>query len=98
MIRETYEETAWHFRPTDLIVIYRWRSDNGETYMRYSFAGELTGHDADQALDPDIEQAIWLSEAELQQRQAQFRSPLVLQCWQDYIAGQRYPLSLLHDS
>jgi len=96
VIRETQEETAWRFEPRQLVGIYRWQHlESAETYMRFCFAGEVIKHDDNQALDDDIHQALWLSEEELLNRQHDFRSPLVLACFQDYSAGQRYPLSLL---
>ncbi len=96
VIRETQEETAWLFKPTAITGIYRWQHPkNGETYMRFCFTGEAIKHDTEQQLDPDIHQAIWLTQQELFARQAAFRSPLVLDCFNDYLAGQRYPLTLL---
>jgi hypothetical protein len=37
-------------------------------------------------------QATWLSRSELAARSAQLRSPLVLQCVDDYLSGRRAPL------
>ena len=45
------------------------------------------------SLDRDIERTAWLTRAELLQRAGQLRSPLVLGCIDDYLAGQRAPLS-----
>lgn len=96
VIRETQEETAWLFKPTALTGIYRWQHPTKDrTYMRYCFTGDAIKHDPEQALDADIHQAIWLTEQEIFARQASFRSPLVLDCFNDYLAGNRYPLTLL---
>jgi 8-oxo-dGTP pyrophosphatase MutT (NUDIX family) len=96
MIRETQEETAWQFTPTALVGIYRWLHEgSGDTYMRYAFCGELGSHDPSQVLDADIHAAVWLSEAELLSRKDEFRSPLVFDCFNDYLAGKRYPLDIL---
>jgi 8-oxo-dGTP pyrophosphatase MutT (NUDIX family) len=96
--RETLEETAWTFIPSNLVGIYRWQHpDNGDTYMRFCFTGEAKQHDAEQTLDEDIHQALWLSQQEIMARQKSFRSPLVLNCLNDYLNGQRYPLTLLHN-
>ena len=53
--------------------------------------------DENQTLDADIHQALWLSKDEIMARQKSFRSPLVLDCFNDYLNGQRYPLTLLHN-
>jgi len=98
VIRETQEETAWQFKPTALVGIYRWQHPvNGDTYMRFCFSGEAIDYDAQQPLDDDIENAVWLNQKQLMRRQSEFRSPLVLDCLNDYISGQRYPLTLLHN-
>jgi 8-oxo-dGTP pyrophosphatase MutT (NUDIX family) len=98
VIRETQEETAWTFEPSNLVGIYRWQHPvNKDTYMRFCFCGEVTKHDENQILDTDIHQALWLSKDEILARQKSFRSPLVLDCFNDYLNGQRYPLTLLHN-
>lgn len=97
VIRETREETAWQFQPNQLVGVYRWRHGaSQETYIRFCFTGELVEF-LDTPLDPDITQAIWLDADAMQRRAAQFRTPLVWQCWQDYLAGKRYDLDLLNE-
>jgi 8-oxo-dGTP pyrophosphatase MutT (NUDIX family) len=98
VIRETLEETAWTFIPSNLVGIYRWQHPKSEdTYMRFCFTGEVNQHDKNQTLDEDIHQALWLSKDEILARQQNFRSPLVLNCFNDYLNGQRHPLTLLHN-
>ena len=96
VIRETREETAYHVAPRALIGIYTWQpADLTRTYLRFAFSADVLSHDADAPLDADITRALWLSPAELNARQAQHRSPLVMRCVQDYLSGQRFPLDLL---
>jgi hypothetical protein len=38
---------------------------------------------------------VWLTIAEIRANQSLHRSPLVLRCIEDYLAGKRYPLDLL---
>jgi hypothetical protein len=47
-------------------------------------------------LDDGILAAHWLTLDEIRALQAQHRSPLVLRCIEDWLAGRRYPLELLH--
>lgn len=47
-------------------------------------------------LDAGIAQAVWLSYEEILAARSRHRSPLVLQCLDDYRAGTRYPLELIH--
>ena len=37
-----------------------------------------------------------MTPAEIRASVARHRSPLLLQCVEDYLAGQRYPLALIH--
>jgi 8-oxo-dGTP pyrophosphatase MutT (NUDIX family) len=94
--REALEETAWHFRPTALVGIYQWPRPQGDiTYLRFAFAGELGAHEAGRALDTGILRAVWMTPEEIAATRDRHRSPLILQCVEDWLAGQRYPLDLI---
>lgn len=95
-IRETLEETAYTFIPQYLVGIYQWHAkSNDTTYLRFAFSGAVSEHDVNRPLDDGIVRAVWLSLDEIQQSTARHRSPLVMQCIQDYLAGKQYPLDLL---
>jgi ADP-ribose pyrophosphatase YjhB (NUDIX family) len=94
--REVLEETAWHFTPKHLLGIYRWHSDNANvTYLRFAFCGELGGHEPERTLDKGIVRAIWMTPDEIRTTQDRHRSPLILRCVEDYLAGKRYPLEII---
>ena len=99
VIRETREETAWRFTPEGLVGIYRWQvPPDGTTYLRFCFHGRCHDQDPDQALDRDILRTLWLSREQLAAGDpGRLRSPMVLRCIDDFLAGPGYPLSLLHD-
>jgi 8-oxo-dGTP pyrophosphatase MutT (NUDIX family) len=98
VVRETLEETGWHFRPEAITAMYRWRHPvKGVTYLRVTFAGVGLSHDADRLLDEGIEDTLWLSACEIRRQSEMLRSPLVLKSVEDYLAGARYPLSILAD-
>ncbi|MDR6887580.1 MULTISPECIES: NUDIX hydrolase [Variovorax] len=100
--RETLEETAHAFTPTALIGIYMARSSHRTgskedvTYMRFAFAGTLGAQEAGRALDEGIVRTVWMSADEIRASVPLHRSPLLLQCVEDYLAGKRYPLELIH--
>ncbi|MBV2235838.1 MAG: NUDIX hydrolase [Sterolibacterium sp.] len=95
-VRETLEETAWHFQPQALVGIYQWpRPERDLTYLRFAYCGELGEEEIGRKLDQGILRALWLTLDEIQALSAQHRSPLVLQCIRDYLAGHRYPLDLV---
>jgi len=97
-IRETKEETAWDFKPEYISGIYRWdQTETGRCFLRFSFVGKCNNHNAEQDLDDGIVRAIWLSREELATVPEKLRSPMVLTCIDDYLAGKKYPLELLTD-
>ncbi|MBM5572074.1 MULTISPECIES: NUDIX hydrolase [Deefgea] len=97
--RETLEETAYHFTPTAFQGLYQWTVPGTDlTYLRFAFTGELGVHDASLVLglaDEGIEAAVWLTRDELLARREQHRSPLIMACVDDYLAGQSFPLAVL---
>jgi 8-oxo-dGTP pyrophosphatase MutT (NUDIX family) len=96
VVRETREETAWGFLPEAVVGIYLYRSaDRGVTYLRVCFSGSCTDHDPEQRLDAGVQRSLWLSRDEIAALGARARSPMVLRCTDDYLAGQRFPLQLL---
>jgi 8-oxo-dGTP pyrophosphatase MutT (NUDIX family) len=95
-IRETLEETAWCFRPTHLVGTYLWRNpDNGKSTLRFALAGDVEAHDPSRRLDRGILRTHWFSRAELSAAPARLRSPLVLRCIDDHLAGHRHALSVM---
>ena len=96
VVREALEETAYHFKPTHLVDIYNWKHPAKDvTYLRFAFAGELRGWEVDRKLDEGIVGARWLTLDEVKATQARHRSPLILRCIEDHLAGKCYPLDLL---
>jgi 8-oxo-dGTP pyrophosphatase MutT (NUDIX family) len=95
--REALEETAHRFAPSALLGVYRWRSPAGITYVRFAFLGNAEGPLPGRGLDRGIVRALWMTPDALRGERARHRSPLVLRCVEDCLAGRRYPLDLLVD-
>ena len=98
--REALEETAYDFIPTALVGIYQWprpkkANEEGITYLRFAFAGKVGDCDTARQLDTGILRAFWMTADELAACVERHRSPLVMQCVQDYLAGRCFPLDLL---
>jgi 8-oxo-dGTP pyrophosphatase MutT (NUDIX family) len=97
VVRETLEETTWHIAPQGIVGLYMYAKPGTDiTYLRVCFHGLALEHDETRPLDRDIVAAHWLTRPELLTVQHQHRSPLVLRCLDDYLAGKRYPLDLLY--
>ena len=99
--REVLEEAAYDFTPTAVLGVYFARSrknSTGEdqTYLRLAFCGELGAHHAGRPLDEGIVRTVWMTADEVRASSARHRSPLVLKCIEDYIAGVRLPLSAVY--
>jgi 8-oxo-dGTP pyrophosphatase MutT (NUDIX family) len=93
--REVLEETAHRITPTALIGVYRWHyAPKDVTFLRFAFSGSVDAFEDGRKLDKEIVRTHWLSLDELKARHEMHRSPLVLRCVEDYLAGRRYPLEL----
>lgn len=95
--RETREETGSEFVPTALVGVYFYTSSRNTTYLRFCFTGNIISTDHTQQLDHGIIRAVWLTREELIQQTAKLRSPMVLQCIDDYLAQKHYPLNMIKD-
>lgn len=99
--RETLEETARPFVPEALVGVYLARLSHDAagaetTYLRFAFCGAVGDAQPGRPLDAPVLRTLWMSVAELRASRARHRSPLVLQCVEDHLAGRRHPLDLLH--
>jgi ADP-ribose pyrophosphatase YjhB (NUDIX family) len=99
--REALEETAHPFTPKALVGIYLsrfQRAATGEdiTYVRFAFCGEVGDLQAHLSLDEGIVRTLWMTPEEVRASANRHRSPLVLRCIEDHLAGRRYPLELVY--
>jgi 8-oxo-dGTP pyrophosphatase MutT (NUDIX family) len=103
--REALEESAYLFTPTFLVGLYlsrfqRSHSDTNTlediTYLRFAFGGTLGAFQPHLKLDQGIVRTLWLTAQEIRSSQASHRSPLILQCMEDHLRGQRFPLDMIY--
>ena len=100
VVREGLEETARAFTPGGLVGIYLTRfhrpaTGDDVTYLRVAFRGSVGEPLPGRTLDDGIVRTLWLTPDELRASAARHRSPLVLRCMEDHLAGRAYPLELL---
>ena len=104
VVREALEETARVFTPQALVGVYLSRfvrpardgaAPQDVTYLRLAYCGSVADPLPGRVLDEGIVRTLWLTLQELRDNAAQHRSPLVLRCIEDHIAGRRYPLELV---
>jgi len=99
--REALEETTYLFNPTALVGIYQAQLRNtstqeSTTYLRFAFCGDLGALQPQRKLDRGIVRTLWMTPDEIRASTARHRSPLLLRCVEDYLAGRRYPLDLVY--
>jgi phosphatase NudJ len=99
--REALEETGRLFEATALVGVYLARArreSTGEdiTYLRFAFCGTCGEPEPHRALDAGIVRTLWVTADEVRASAPRHRSPLLLRCIEDYLAGQRHPLSLIY--
>jgi len=94
--RETLEETGCRFTPEWLLGLYLWPHPGATgTTLRIAFVGSVGPPDASRALDEPVVAIDWLSREELAARRSEWRTPLVMQCVEDYLSGRRLPLEAI---
>jgi ADP-ribose pyrophosphatase YjhB (NUDIX family) len=102
--REALEETTCSFTPTHLLGIYLSRFQRAQagsgaediTYLRFAYAGTLGDVVPGRTLDAGIVRTVWMTPDEIRASAARHRSPLLLRCMEDHLAGRRYPLDLVY--
>jgi len=99
--REALEETACRVEPESLVGIYMTRFHRPAhgidvSYLRFTFACRLIGEEPGRTLDDGIVRAVWMSADDLRAANWRHRSPLVMRSVDDYLAGRRFPLDLIH--
>ncbi len=100
VIREVLEETGCAFTPDRVVGVYLSRfqrpaTGDDVTYVRFAFGGTVGAPDPARRLDDGIVRTVWMTLAELRASRARHRSPLVLRCVEDHLAGRRLPLDAI---
>lgn len=102
--RELIEETGLNFSPDYASGIYYFhRPELSLYFLRFCFVLDLSEQFEQAPIcipnDEEIISCQWLTLSEIQSRKNQLRSPMVLQCIEDYLnnlkSGEKIPLSQL---
>ncbi len=95
-IRETLEEAGCDILCEDLIGVYLWiHPQSRRQFLRIVYGATLVHFDDDAKLDSGILARHWASLAEIEARRNALRTPVVLRCIHDFIAGRRSSDALL---
>jgi phosphatase NudJ len=94
--REIKEETGLDLTPQYLSgIYYYYQSSLNLYYLRFCFVVQVDKRLTPLPIDDEIIACHWLTLDEIKAKSAQLRSPLVLECIEDYILGKKIPLSHL---
>jgi len=96
VVREVLEETGCTIKCDDMIGVYLWiHPQTRQQFLRIVYAATLINCDESLPLDDSIISRRWMSLQDLRDRKSTLRSPAVLRCVEDYVAGQRQSDALL---
>lgn len=95
VIRETLEESGWQVTPQAILGIYAFTPFEGaDTYHRVCIICHAEQHITDE-LDLDILGSDWFTREQIEALPQ--RSPLILQCINDYEQGQTHDLNMINN-
>ena len=96
VVREVLEETGCTVECEDMIGVYLWiHPQTRQQFLRIVYAAKFIGCDESLALDEGILGRRWMTLEDLHDRRAVLRTPAVLRCVEDYMAGLRASDALL---
>ena len=96
VVREALEETGCRITVGEMLGIYLWiHPQTRQQYLRIAYVGNYVSRDESRVLDDGVYAIHWLTPADIRQRMQRLRSPMVMRCVDDYLAGRRQPDSFL---
>lgn len=94
--RETLEEAGCVVHINDLLGMYLWiHPQTRRNHLRIVFTAEFIAEDRRSNLDDVIHAVHWYTPSDLESRAKNVRTPIVLRCVEDYLAGNRQPADFL---
>jgi len=96
VVRETLEETACEITCGELVGVYLWiHPQTRQQFLRIVYTGKFLSCDETRELDNGIIGRRWLTLEEIAANQSTLRTPAVLRCVNDFVAGKRQSDALL---
>lgn len=95
-IREVLEETRCNVVADGLLGVYLWiHPQTRQQFLRIVFVANFIDEDPTRKLDDGIQAVHWMTRDDVQWRQRDLRTPVVLRCLDDFMAGKREPEEIL---
>ncbi len=94
--REVWEETGLSIKAQSLINIYQFQARDDLAFLRFTYACTLDEPLTPKPQDSAIRRALWMTLDEITQLKSQLRSPLVLQCIDDFRQGKLFSTEVVN--
>ena len=96
IIHETLEKARCEILVSGLLGVYLWiQPQSRQQFLRIVYIADMLSEDHSRNLDHGIHAVHWYTMADILHHKNNLRSPVVLRCVEDYLAGCRQPESLL---
>jgi ADP-ribose pyrophosphatase YjhB (NUDIX family) len=96
VVREVLEETGCTVECQEMIGVYLWiHPQTRQQFLRIVYTASYVSCDESLPLDDGILSRRWMTQEDLQDRRSELRTPAVLRCVDDYVAGRRESDALL---
>ena len=96
--REALEEAGCDININGLLGVYLWiHPQTRQQFLRVVYSADLLRENASAKLDDGIYAVHWFNRDDLEHRRKTLRTPAVLRCIDDFLAGERRPDSILAD-
>ena len=96
VVRGTLREAGCEIAVSGLLGVYLWiHPQTREQYLRVVYTAKTIKEKISRQLDEAIRGVHWYSLTDIKRRGRDLRSPIVLRCVEDFIAGKRQPIEML---
>lgn len=96
IVREVLEESGCTVECGEMIGIYLWiHPQTRQQFLRIVYAATFVSCDETLSLDEGVLARRWMTLGDIRRRHADLRTPTVLRCVEDYVAGRRASDALL---
>ena len=96
VVRGALQETGCEVAVSGLVGVYlRIHPQTRQQYLRIVYTADIVKEKLSRQLDEVVYGVHWYSLADIKHRDKDLRSPIVLRCVEDFIAGKRVPTGLL---
>ncbi len=97
VVREVLEESGCTVECGDMIGVYLWiHPQTRQQFLRIVYSAAFVSCDESLPLDEGILSRRWMTLKDIRRRRTTLRTPAVLRCVEDYVAGRRESDALLN--